>query len=74
MKEKVKVSKVKLRKVEEESATKEADMHKVYDLVHRLQKQIKDMKAAAENTGKEDEAGCSPFQLIFVICDLFIEE
>ena len=56
----MKVSKVKLRRAEEESATKEADMHKVYDLVHRLQKQIKDMKAAAENTGKEDEAGCSP--------------
>ena len=36
LEEKVKVSEVKLREVEEESRAKEADMHKVYDLVNRL--------------------------------------
>ena len=35
MEEKVKVAEVKLKKVEEESRAKEADMHKVYDLVNR---------------------------------------
>ena len=32
---KVKVAEVKLKEVEEESRAKEADMHKVYDLVNR---------------------------------------
>ena len=36
MEKKVKVAEVKLKEVEEESRAKEADMHKVYDLVHRL--------------------------------------
>ena len=36
MEEKVKMGEVKLKKVEEESRAKEADMHKVYDLVNRL--------------------------------------
>ena len=36
MDEKVKVAELKLKKVEEESRAKEADMHKVYDLVNRL--------------------------------------
>ena len=36
MEEKVKAAEVKLKKVEEESRAKEADMHKVYDLVNRL--------------------------------------
>ena len=35
MEEKVKMGEVKLKKVEEESRAKEADMHKVYDLVNR---------------------------------------
>ena len=36
MEKKVKVAEVKLKEVEEESRAKEADMHKVYDLVNRL--------------------------------------
>ena len=36
LEEKVKVSEVKLKEVEAESRAKEADMHKVYDLVNRL--------------------------------------
>ena len=36
MEEKARVVEAKLREVEEESRAKEADMHKVYDLVNRL--------------------------------------
>ena len=36
MEEKVKVAETKLKEMQEESRAKEADMHKVYDLVNRL--------------------------------------
>ena len=32
------------------------------------------LAAGILSTGREDEAGCSPFQLIFDTCNLFIEE
>ena len=32
------------------------------------------LAAGILSSGREDEAGCSPFQLIFDTCDLFIEE
>ena len=32
------------------------------------------LAAGILSTGKEDDAGCSPFQVLFDTCDLFVDE
>ena len=32
------------------------------------------LAAGILSTGREDEAGCSPFQVLFDTCDLFVDE
>ena len=43
-------------------------------LSYRIVNKDYGLAAGILSSGKEEEAGCSPFQLIFDTCDLFVEE
>ena len=43
-------------------------------IVSRIVNKDYGLAAGILSSGREDEAGCSPFQLIFDTCDLFVEE
>ena len=43
-------------------------------IVFRIVNKDYGLAAGILSSGREDEAGCSPFQLIFDTCDLFVEE
>ena len=42
--------------------------------VYRIVNKNYGLAAGILSSGREEEAGCSPFQLIFDTCDLFVEE
>ena len=46
----------------------------IFIAVYRIVNKDYGLAAGILSNGKEDEAGCSPFQLIFDTCDLFVEE
>ena len=41
---------------------------------HRIVNKNYGLAAGILSTGREDEAGCSPFQVLFDTCDLFVDE
>ena len=41
---------------------------------HRIVNKNYGLVAGILSTGREDEAGCSPFQVLFDTCDLFVDE
>ena len=41
---------------------------------HRIVNKNYGLAAGILSTGKEDETGCSPFQVLFDTCDLFVDE
>ena len=43
-------------------------------IVSRIVNKDYGLAAGILSSGREEEAGCSPFQLIFDTCDLFVEE
>merc|ERR1719336_1054066 len=45
-----------------------------YGVVLRIVNKNYGLAAGILSTGREDEAGCSPFQVLFDTCDLFVDE